>query len=70
MVKKLTQYVVTVRRISGGTATVRFGTKKDAEKYMKSIGHKVVGMKAIKGRMVHPSGDKSTLIFKPYKVKK
>lgn len=67
MVKKLTQYVVTVRRISGGTAKVRFGTKKDAEKYMKSIGHKAVEIEAIKGRMVHPRGDKSTLIFKPYK---
>ena len=67
MVKKLTQYVVVARRLSGGTAKVRFGTRKDAENYMKSIGHKAVGMKAIKGRMVNPRGDKSTLIFKPYK---
>ena len=67
MVKKISQYVVTARKISGGTAKVRFAAKKDAEKYMRSIGHKAVGMKAIKGRMVNPRGDKSTLIFKPYK---
>ena len=66
MVKKLTQYVVTARRISGGTAKVRFDTKKEAEKYMKSIGHKALGIEAIKGRMVYLRGDKSTLIFKPY----
>lgn len=67
MVKKLTQYVVTARRISGGIAKVRFDTKKDAEEYMKNIGHRAVGIESIKGRMVHPRGDKSTLIFKPYK---
>ena len=67
MVKKLTKYVVTARKLSGGTAKVSFGTKKEADQYMKRIGHKAVGMKAIKGRMVHHPRDKSTLVFRPYK---
>lgn len=67
MVKKLTKYVVTARRNSGGTAKVSFGTKKEAENYMQSIGYKAKSLKAVKGRMVHHPRDKSTLIFKPYK---
>ena len=67
MAKKVTKYIVTARRISGGTAKVKFDTKKEADKYTRSIGHKAIGTKMVKGRMVHPRGDKSTLIFKEYK---
>jgi len=67
MVRKLTKYIVTARRKSGSSAKVSFDTKKEAESYMRSIGHKAVDVKSVKGRMVHPHGDKSTLIFKPYK---
>ena len=67
MVRKITKYIVTARRNSGGYAKVSFGTRDEANSYMRSIGHKAKDIEEVKGRLVHHPRDKSTLIFKPYK---